>query len=325
MRILTPPAAQRIAFLGEPGFEPHVPHTADWALTRFLPVTEGNWLAAAEEAHQWGADVSLVFRPQDIGPEAVARLPGLKIGLIPAPLFGAEAFGRVAAVSRPGGNGFHWLTYLEWPAPRELSGLPLLQTQPLPVDTARFAAGPRLARRALLVPEWAQPPRHVLERIREFAPVEVLPMHATPEQMAARLDEAGSLLYSSRDLLGRFDSLPLLALARGLLLIADNPFPSDWYIEPEDDFLLRAGDHQVAAVDEWQRMPEGYKAVRIRAWQKMREAFDASTAFKRMVHDASLLGTPEAHLAAVREASDATPEIPTNVSRLHVRRTAISS
>lgn len=300
---------ERVAFLGEPGFEPHVPRSADWTQARFFPVREGGWQEAMAAAGEWGAQACVVFRPQELSLELAARLPGeMKVGVIPAPVFSAEEFQRLARTSGPDSGGFRWLSYMEWPPPPELARLPLLQVLPLPVDTARFAAGPRLERRGLVTVDWACPDRHLLERIQLMAPVEVLPSGMPMPEVLERLASAGVLLYSSRDMLGRFDVLPLLAMAQGLLLVSNSSFSPDWYIEPEDEFLPRMGEDMIRAVDEFMRFPEAHKAVRIRAWQKMREAFDASACFKRMLHDASLLASPRVHLSRLAGQKDTRPQ-----------------
>jgi hypothetical protein len=291
MRVLPPSARMKVAFLGRPAFEPHVPRTAEWAELRFFALGEDGGAAAADEARTWGAEACLVFEPQKLGGPVVARLPGMKVGIVPAPLEGFEV-----------SSGFRWLTWPEAPVPSGLATLPWLQTLPLPVDTRRFTGGPQLQRTGLLVPEWASPSAPVLERLRERMPVELLPRGLEPSALLERLEGAGVLLHSSREPLGLNDPLPMLALSRGLLLIADRSFPADWYVEPEDEFLVREGEDMVRAVEESVRMPGSFHAVRVRAWQKVREAFDASSAFQRLLHDASLLGGVEGHLARLPSA-----------------------
>ncbi|WP_257455763.1 hypothetical protein [Archangium lipolyticum] len=288
MRVLPPLARMKVAFLGRPVFEPHVPRTAEWAEFRFFALGGDGGVSAADEVRAWGAGACLVFEPQRLDGAVVARLPGMKVGIVPAPFDGVES---LAVLSE-----FRWLTWPESPIPAGLASLPWLQTLPLPVDTHRFTGGPRLQRTGLLVPEWASPSAPVLERIRERVPVELLPRGLEPSALLERLEGAGVLLHSSHEPLGRNDPLPMLALSRGLLLIADTPFPADWYVEPEDEYLLRKGEEQVRAVDELARMPGSFFAVRVRAWQKSREAFDASAAFQRLLHDACLLDDVEGHL-----------------------------
>jgi hypothetical protein len=293
MRVLPPSARMKVALIGRPAFEPHVPREAEWAELRFFAPGEDGGSRVAEEVRAWGAEACLILEPERLEEGGVARLPGMKVGIIPTPLDGPENFAKLSALTRPNGSGLRWLTWPESPVPTELTGLPWLQTLPLPVDTSRFTDGPRLRRSGLLVPEWASPAASVLERIRERVPVELLPRGMNSSALLSRLDEAGVLLYASHEPLGRADPLPMLALARGLLLISDTPFPADWYVEPEDEFLMRGGEEMVRAVDALARMPGSFHAVRVRAWQKAREAFDASTAFQRLLHDASLLNAAE--------------------------------
>jgi|GEM_PF-3280797 len=293
MKVLLSAARTKVAILGRPMFEPHVPRTAGWAELRFLALGEDEGAAAADAARTWGAEACLVLEPQRLERGVVARLPGMKIGIVPFPLEGDEAFAKLSALVGPEGSGLRWLTWPESAVPSRLASLPWLQTLPLPVDTHRFSEGPRLQRTRILVPEWASPALPVLERIRERAEVERLPRGLAPSALLERLEGAGVLLHGSHEPLGRSDPLPMLALSRGLLLIADTAFPADWYVEPEDEFLVRHGEAMVRAVDELVRRPGSFHAVRVRAWQKVHEAFDASALFQRLLHDASLLSGVE--------------------------------
>ncbi|MFB1481499.1 hypothetical protein [Corallococcus sp. RDP092CA] len=304
MRVHPPPSSlQRVAFVGEPAFEPHVPVQAAWAQVRFFPVTAGQWEPALDAARAWDANATMVFRPQDLTLEQAARVPGtMRVGVIPAPLFSADEVEKLARMSGEDAKGFRWLTYLEAPTSPELARLPVLQALPLPVDTARCPTGPRLETRRMLVADWASPTPEALEQLRKLGPVDVLSSHATPEEVTQALEKAGTLVYASRDLMGRFDPLPLLAMAHGLLLVADTVFASDWNIEPEDEFLYRPDGQWARSLDEVFRLPVSFRAVRIRAWQKMREAYDASACFQRVLHDAHLFADPAAHLASLAPA-----------------------
>jgi hypothetical protein len=293
MRLIGSPW-RRVAFIGRSTLAWHLPRASESLDMRLITLGEDGGDAAAEEARAWGAEVCLVLEPQRLGEGVVARLPGVRIGIILVP---REEPGLTRRLS-----DFHWLTWPEEPVPAGLAALPWLQTLPPPVDTRRFEDGPRLQRTGLLVPEWAAPADSVLQRLRELAPVELLPGGMEPSALLARLEDAGVLVYASREPLGRSDALPLLALARGLLLIADTPFPADWSVEPEDEFLVRGGEALLREVDALARRPGSFQAVRVRAWQKAREAFDASASYQRLLHDASLLGDVEHHLARLARA-----------------------
>lgn len=298
MKVLSPSVRAKVALLGRPTFEPHLPRTAEWAELRFFALGEDGGATAVEEARAWGAETCIVLEPQRLDEGTAARLPGMKLGLVPFPLDDAESLSRLKRLAGPGSAGFRWLTWPESPVPAGLAGLPWLQTLPLPVDTGRFSEGPRLRQTGLLVPEWAAPTASVLERLREQVPVELLPAGLEPRALLERLEGAGVLLYSAREPLGRRDALPLLALARGLLLISDTSFPAEWNVEPEDEYLVVRGPEDWAReVEALARRPGSFHAVRVRAWQKVREAFDASAAFQRLLHDASLLGDVEGHLS----------------------------
>ena len=301
MNVLLPSNSVRLGFLGPEAFEPHAPGSTDWAESQFFSVRDGDWDSAVDRAATWQPDVCVVFGPHQVERSALSRLRGLKVGVIAAPLPGPEALDRLRKVTTGDAHGFRWLTYFENPAPAGLADLPLLQTLPLPIDTSRTPTAIRFDQHTILVPEWASPGEAMLKELRQLAPTRLIPFGSTTRELLSALSTAGVVVYSSRDLLGRLDPLPLLALGHGLLLVADTCFPPDWYIEPEDEFLVRGGDQLVPAVDAHLRMPEAYRSVRVRAWQKIREAFDASAAFKRLVHDAWMFGDVHSHLARVSQ------------------------
>lgn len=302
MTVLLPSPRPRLAFLAAPRLAPHVPSTADWADTHFVPMPPGGEQAAVDAAARLEVDVTLVLEPQRLSPAQVARLPGVRVGLVVSPVAAPEALVRLA---RPGAGGLHWLTYFEQRVPAALAGLPLLRTLPLPVDTARFADGPRLDRWRVVAPAWALPPKPLLASLHERTPLELLPAGGDVATTLERLDDAGVLLYASEGPAGRLDPLPLLALARGLLVVSTSPFPEDWYIEEDDEFLHRRPEELLVTLDEVLRLPMSYRGVRVRAWQKAREAFDASATVRRLLHDLSLFGGVAGHLARL-EAAPAT-------------------
>ncbi len=90
------------------------------------------------------------------------------------------------------------------------------------------------------------------------------------------------------------DLARLLCLAQGALLITDVPFPPQWGIEPDEDYLLcAAGAEGVrAGLAEARRYPALMNTLRVRGQQKLREAFAAEAAWKRLLHDILLLEPP---------------------------------
>jgi hypothetical protein len=161
------------------------------------------------------------------------------------------------------------------------------------LDTERCLAAPQLEQRRVLVPAWARPPPSCLMRLRGCVELVELPGLVDPHAWSEFLGAGGTLAYWSRGPLGRIDPLPLVALANGLLVVSNGSFPGAWGIEAEDEYFLRpTQDLFVRAVQESVRFPDATRVVRVRAWQKAREAFSADGAFHRLVHDALLLQGP---------------------------------
>lgn len=326
MNVHLPMASPRLAFFGADTEELHVPLTADWAEVRFFPVSSG-WDASLQAAAAWAPTHSIVFAPARLDPGLVSALPGIRIAILPTPMSEAS-LSTLARLCQPElTQGFQWVTSAEGHLPAAGRSLPLLQTLPPSIDMGRLERSPRTSVWRVLIPSWARPEEGVLEHVRRMSPVEVLPDDVEGADLLPYLERNGVLLYSARDLLGRFDPLPLLALASGHLVISATPFPADWNIEPEDELLIRDQHAMVGALDDVLQSPEIYKAVRIRAWQKMRECFDASAVFKRLVHDAQLFSDLPGHLAQLDLGDTATdrenapaPE----VTRLPSRKRAVS-
>jgi hypothetical protein len=76
-----------------------------------------------------------------------------------------------------------------------------------------------------------------------------------------------------------------------------------WGIEVEDEYLCRPSvDDLLRAVEEAVRVPASVRAVRARAWQKVRETFSAESVYRRLVHDALLFAEVSGSLQARRGA-----------------------
>jgi hypothetical protein len=322
MNVHLPMTTPRLAFFGVDTEELQVPSAADWAEVRFFSLSAG-WDACLQAAADWAPTHSIVFAGTGLDSRIVSALPGIRIAVLTTPVAEASltALRRLCQPELP--QGFRWVTTVD-SDPSTAGGLPLLQTLPPSIDTSRFSGGPRTTLWKVLVPSWARPDESVLEHVRRMAPVEFLPDHVEGAALLPYLERTGVLLYSTRDLLGRFDPLPLLALASGHLVMSITPFPADWNIEPEDELLVREPHAMVSTLDDVLQSPEIYKAVRIRAWQKMRECFDASAMFKRLVHDAQLFSDLPGHLTQLTQSSKPTPVEAAGVTRLPSRKRAVS-
>lgn len=296
MKVHLPMPRPRLAFLGHAAFELHVPASADWAEVRFFPVGTG-WKGSMEEAAAWAPTHSIVFAPTGLEPHFLTALPGMKIAVLPTPMTGTSIEALDCLCQPRLAGGFRWVTSPDAQRAADGKGLPFLQSLLLPVDMARFTRGPQASVRHVMVPSWAQPAPNVLKKLKRLATVEILPEASDVSRAVGDLDRTGVLVYAATGLLGRFDPFPLFALASGNLVIASTPFPADWNIEPEDEVLVRPEQSMVTTLEEVLQSPVIYEAVRIRAWQKMRECFDASAVFKRLLHDAQLFSDLPGHLS----------------------------
>jgi len=284
----------RVAFLGAAELERHFPSRCGWASSSSVVVAPDGVEAAVAATIALAPDVTVVADPQDLPGARLDLMPGVKIAMItPRSCSGGDASALARQLRAwPGSRHFDYFTWFEEP-PRDLEDLPVLQVLPLPVDTERCLPMPQLELRRILVPTWARPPPSCLARLRQCAEIVDLPPLVAPSAWSDALSAGGTLAYWSRGPLGRLDPLPLAALANGLLVIANTPFPGPWGIEAEDEYLLRPGqDMLVRAVQESVHFPDTMRAVRVRAWQKVRECFSAETTFHRLVHDALLFRNP---------------------------------
>jgi hypothetical protein len=229
-------------------------------------------------------DVSLFVLDATFDPVAAAKVPGIRLGLVTRPPL--EPSGTWPLSSWLNSGALHGLTWFESAVPPELSSK-VVAVLPLAVDRSGLQA-PDLAKKGVVIPMWAAPSAPVVSHLGTFAALTMLEANATVDEQLGALDANGVLLSCSHDALGRLDALPLLALARGLLVISVAPFSADWGVEAEDDYLVRREDQFVFAVDEAIRVPETAKAVRMRAFQKAAEFFDASALLKRLVFDTVL-------------------------------------
>jgi hypothetical protein len=269
----------RIAFLGSRKFELQVPAEDDSGETSFFAVAEDSRPSIAD-AHRFGPDVTFVFDPFSFHGSELDSVPGIKIGVVnkqPSPGELNEAVRR----HRAGLRVFDWFTWFKEP-PSQASDLPFLAVVGAVVDTRRLPDPPALERVEVAVPTWARPPD-------ESISAEFLPANTDPLQLREVLSRHGILLYYSKEPLELSDPALVLALGHGQLVISNQAFPAQCGLEEEDEYLVRP-------VKEWpeliskEREGVGYfRAVRVRAWQKVRELFDASRVFRRLATDARLL------------------------------------
>src|ERR1700687_1409057 len=270
---------QRVVFLGSPEFELAVPTNCAWARAAYVPL-RGGWPAAIAKAGALDPTGSVFFDPRGLQAVDLAKLGGIRIGIATQALT-TDELAELGSLARRRATGFQWVTLFERLA-LPVEDLPVLQMLPRLIDTSRLPSEPQLDTLRAVVPHGAMVPEALLADVRPLPSVE------NTVDLPSALFGAGILFYHGlSQRLGR-DPLPLLALALGLLLVCDEEFPVDWGIEKEDEYLVRS-------IPEWKRTllgvvqaPHSFRAVRIRAWQKVREMFDASLVFRRLIHDALL-------------------------------------
>lgn len=272
----------KVAFYGRAEHRLHAPSQPDWAEARFfeVPAQAGTVPPAGRG---FSPDVSVIFDPANWSARSLQAVKGLRVGVVDLPLFDPAAADRLRAHCVAG-----LLDYLTVPD-AGTTGLPpdrVWGVLPPPVDFSQLPAAPSLENWRVCVPAWALPDAGTLEALEREAQLTVLPAQLDLQALTAQLAEHGVLVYCTRDALGRFDPLPRIAMALGLLVVSGSAFPSEQGIEPEDEFLETP--QLATTVAEVRRLPLSFRAVRIRARQKMRESFDADAAFKRVVHDVRL-------------------------------------
>lgn len=276
MKSLLPPGL-RIAFLAPPQLACCLPLSGEWASLKFFDVTRG-WARAATEAAFFRPELTYVVLDDAFDPSALKGLSGFKVGMVTRPPHGKAGPWDLAGWRE---RGLDLITWYEPPPYGEASAAAML---PLPVDRSRIKP-PQLQHRGIVVPRWAAPAPAVMEKLCEHEEVIILEPQGSMERQLELLDANGIFVCATYDATGRLDPLPLQAMARGLLVIAMTDFPPLWGIEAEDDFLLRPEDKLLATIDEVRRIPDTARAVRMRAYQKVAEFFDADEVFKRLTFD----------------------------------------
>jgi len=269
----------RVAFLANRRFEFQVPQRTPWAESAWFPVVD-DWGPEIASASKFQPDVTFVFEPLSRGGRRVNQIPGIKVGIVtqqPSQAELAEAVRR----HRTGAGTLHWFTWFEEPPPAA-KDLPLLGLVAATLDAQRLPFPPSLDRADVAIPAWAKPAGLPVS-------AKLLPANDDRRNLEEALSPFGILLYHSEAPLRLNDPVLLFALGHGQLLISNQPFPAECGLEQEDEYLVRP-------VKEWARIVEkereglgSLRAVRVRAFQKVRELFDASLVFRRLAHDALLL------------------------------------
>jgi hypothetical protein len=266
-----------VLFAGSADFALQVPSECGWAQTRFVPVKEG-WDGAIEEIANSLPDVCVFFNPEFLTSAQLQRLPGLKVGVLTRE-YDPDRLRRLARLTVEG--GFRWFTSPE-PATRARQVLPVLQTLPPLVDTARLPSSPDFGLHTAVMlgsRDSNEPNLKGIERLREA------------EDSLAMLEalKQSGVVFCSAD---ASEYAQLLALALGQLVVWDRELPPHWGFEREDEYLIRPSEDWMKTLAEVERAPSRFRPVRIRAWQKVREMFDASAVMHRLVCDARWLAVP---------------------------------
>ncbi len=272
----------RIAFLGSRKFELQVPAEDHSGGASFFAVAEDSRPSIAN-ARMFGPDVTFVFDPFSFPRSELDSVPGIKVGIVseqPTPGELNETVRR----HRAGRGAFDWFTWFEEPPP-QIADLPFLAVIGAVVDTRRLPNPPALERLEVAVPTWAQPPDVSIS-------AELLPGHSDPFKLREVLSRHGILLYYSKEPLRLSDPALVLALGHGQLVISNQAFPVQCGLEEEDEYLVRPVKEWPKLINKEQEGLGYFRAVRVRAWQKVRELFDASRVFRRLASDATMLNAP---------------------------------
>lgn len=281
------PAGLRLAFLAAPQHRPALPLHAQWASVRFFDPSRG-WSLAAAEATLFRPDLTFIVFDDSFDPAAVKDIPGTRVGMVVRPPHGAAGPWPLASWR----ESIALTTWYEPPPKGEPEPFAII---PLPVDRNDLAP-PDFKQRRIVVPRWAAPSTEILERLAKMEELVVLEPQGRVDDQLKILDTSGVFVTTTYDATGRLDPLPLHAMGRGLLVITTTAFAPLWGFEPEDDYLIRPEHSILAAVDEFLRIPDTSRAVRLRAFQKVAEFFDADEVFQRLTVDA-LISIDAARLA----------------------------
>lgn len=263
----------RAAFVGAAAMRPSLPLHAPWAPEFFD--TAAGWDKAITAAARSKPEITFLLLDGAFDVALADRLPGVKVGLITHPPYSASGEWPV----RQWRDALDAITWFE-PPPRGMPEADAIIA--MPVDRHGITA-PNFSLRQVLVPRWAAPSDDMLEHLGKIEKIVMLEPGATDH--LALLRSSDVLFVSTYDAVGRLDPLPLQALAHGLLVVSTSTFPPLWGIESEDEFLHRQEFEFGAALDEIRRVPETTRSVRMRAFQRVREMFDAQTVFERLIVD----------------------------------------
>lgn len=270
------PSGLRLAFLGRANHRPALPLHEDWADLRFFETDRG-WRYAAAEAALFRPDLTFLVLDESFEVTAIEAIAGTMVGMVVTPPHSAAGPWPLD----------HWrkavrlMTWYEPPPAGEPEPMAII---PLPVDRSHVSP-PDFRNRRIVIPRWAAPQAEIVERLAKMEELVVLEPQGKLEDQLKLLDSSGVFLTATYDATGRLDPLPLQAMARGLLVITTTAFPPLWGVEPEDDYLIRPEASFLATVDEFLRIPDTSRAVRLRAFQKCAEFFDASEVFRRLTVD----------------------------------------
>lgn len=283
MRTLVVDPPLRVAVLATPETSWRLPAVWPGLDVRVIRIDGGGWPEGAAEAVAHRAEVTLVLDPAS-GAAVADRLPGIRV---------AVALRLGDAERCVGTSGYHWFT-LPARSSRLEARLPVLGLLVPPLDLGRRPA-PRLECGRGAVLPWAAPPPALLEQLRTCLPVDLLPAGDSPSALATRLEGYGALFhYGSTTIPMCEDLAPLLAMSRGLLLVVREPFPVEWEIEAGDDYLVLPDPGEwPSAASRISLAPRHIAPVRVRAWQKAGEAFDAGPFLGKVAVDALLRSEPD--------------------------------
>ncbi len=277
----------RCAFVGSEDDSIHVPRADVFGATRLFLDGPG----VAQEVNAWNPDCVIVFNPQRLAHDVLSALqcPSV-LAMIGRPVLVEQDAAGLRRVSRPKTLPPIRFTYFDAARPEPVRVLSPVDTCPLPLAPELSSPPRSSAVRAVAYAEWAKPPQAILDWVAARASLTLLPLSAKSGELAARMAEQDALLYWGADPLGALDVLPLLALARGALLVTHGRFPACFGIEPLDEYLpcddeAQMRDAVALALDH----PVLVAPVRVRAWQRAQEAFLAPQVYARLLCDLALL------------------------------------
>lgn len=253
-------------------------------LSRRLPVLESTDVERTlAELRRFAPEVTVVFDPVRIAPEALRALPGVTLGVV---VGAADAAGSGGPPARAAEALDRVLSFRPELTGTALGAARFWRAIPPPISDELFAA---------VRPLHGRPRTMTIGRSTEYRERMLLPAKhhhdvlqvisgVGGERLAALLGEYDVGVYVPTEYRGGFGAQVGMHLAAGQLLLAHALEPAHGLERDLDYLYFESPGELVWALDRLARFPEMYQRLRVRGRMKA-EGYRASRLFDRVVHD----------------------------------------